>query len=139
MYVLNLLAHGHVTQSLGSERKLTLSQLSLFIAALDTTIVATAVPSISSDLHSAAGYLWIGGAYLLANAAGAPVWGKVSDIWGRKPIMLVAVAIFGGGSIMCALANSMEMLIIARALQGTGGGGLMQLVNIVISDIFSMR
>lgn len=103
------------------------------------TIVATAIPTISADLHSAAGYLWIGGAYLLANAAGAPVWAKVSDIWGRKPILLVAVAIFLGSSIMCALAKSMQMLIIARAIQGTAAGGLLQLVNIVISDIFSMR
>ncbi|KAL8793293.1 MAG: hypothetical protein Q9195_004070 [Heterodermia aff. obscurata] len=113
--------------------------LSLFIAALDTTIVATAIPTISSELHSASGYSWIGGAYLLANAAGAPIWAKISDIWGRKPILLVAVAIFGGGSLMCALSNSMEMLIAARALQGVASGGLMQLVNIVISDIFSMR
>lgn len=103
------------------------------------TIVATAIPTISSELHSASGYLWIGGAYLLANAAGAPVWAKISDIWGRKPILLVAVAMFLGSSIMCALANSMEMLIVARALQGTAGGGLLGLVNIVISDIFSMR
>ena len=101
--------------------------------------MATAIPTISSDLHSASGYLWIGGAYLLATAAGAPVWAKISDIWGRKPILLAAVAMFLGSSIMSALANSMEMLIVARALQGTAGGGLLQLVNIVISDIFSMR
>ena len=101
--------------------------------------MATAIPTIASDLHSTAGYSWIGGAYLLATAAGSPIWATLSDIWGRKPILLVAVAIFGGGSLMCALSNSMEMLIAARALQGVASGGLMQLVNIVISDIFSMR
>lgn len=103
------------------------------------TIVATAIPTISSELHSASGYLWIGGAYLLANATAAPVWAKLSDIWGRKPMLLIAVAIFLGASIICALARSMKVLIIGRALQGTAGGGLFQLVNIVISDIFSMR
>ena len=115
------------------------SKLSLFIAALDMTIVATAIPTISSDLHSASGYLWIGGAYLLANAAGAPVWAKLSDIWGRKPMLLTAVAMFLGSSIICASAQSVKVLIVGRALQGTAGGGLLQLVNIIISDIFSMR
>lgn len=113
--------------------------LSLFIAALDSTIVATAIPTISADLHSAAGYLWIGSAYLLANAAGSPLWAKLSDIWGRKPILLAAVTFFAASSVICALAKNMTMLIVGRALQGTAGGGLLQLVNIVISDIFSMR
>ncbi|KAL8806392.1 MAG: hypothetical protein Q9200_005060 [Gallowayella weberi] len=113
--------------------------LSLFIAALDMTIVATAIPTISSQLNSASGYLWIGSAYLLANAAGAPLWAKLSDIWGRKPILLAAVTMFAGSSVVCAMAKSIKMLIIGRAFQGTAGGGLLQLVNIVISDIFSMR
>ncbi|KAL8880553.1 MAG: hypothetical protein Q9198_002062, partial [Flavoplaca austrocitrina] len=113
--------------------------LSLFISALDTTIVATAIPTISADLHAASGYLWIGGAYILAAAAGAPLWAKLSDIWGRKPILLAAVAWFAGSSILCARAKTIEMLIIGRAFQGTAGGGLIQLVNIVVSDMFSMR
>ncbi|KAL8684422.1 MAG: hypothetical protein Q9224_006359, partial [Gallowayella concinna] len=99
--------------------------LSLFIAALDITIVATAIPTISSELHSASGYLWIGGAYLLANAAGAPLWAKLSDIWGRKPILMAAVTMFAGSSVACAMAKSIEMLIIGRAFQGTTGGGLL--------------
>ena len=114
-------------------------KLSLFIAALDMTIVATAIPTITSDLRSSSGYSWIGGAYLLANAAGAPLWSKFSDIWGRKLIILIAISMFLGSSILCALARSMKILIVGRALQGTAGGGLIQLVNIVISDIFSMR
>ena len=103
------------------------------------TIVATAIPTITSDLRSSSGYSWIGGAYLLANAAGAPLWSKFSDIWGRKLIILIAISMFLGSSILCALAKSMKILIVGRALQGTAGGGLIQLVNIVISDIFSMR
>ncbi|KAL8993488.1 MAG: hypothetical protein Q9169_006307 [Polycauliona sp. 2 TL-2023] len=113
--------------------------LSLFISALDTTIVATAIPTISADLDAASGYLWIGGAYILASAAGAPLWAKLSDIWGRKIILLAAVAWFAASSIICARADTIEVLIIGRAFQGTAGGGLIQLVNIIISDMFSMR
>jgi EmrB/QacA subfamily drug resistance transporter len=111
----------------------------LFVAALDQTIIATSIPTISAALHSASGYIWIGGAYLLANAATGPLWAKCSDIWGRKPALLTAVGIFAIASIIAALSTSMRMLIAARALQGTAGGCLMQLVTITISDLFSMR
>ena len=101
--------------------------------------MATSVPTISAELHSASGYFWIGGAYLLANAAVRPIWARCSDIWGRKPAILVAIALFAGASVMAALSVSMRMLIAARALQGTAGGGLLQLVIITISDLFSIR
>jgi MFS family permease len=90
-------------------------------------------------LHSASGYTWIGGAYLLANASGAMIWAKLSDIWGRKPILLVTVALFFVASIICATAVDMNMLIAGRALQGAAGGGLSQMVSITISDLFSLR
>ena len=80
-----------------------------------------------------------GGAYLLANAAAAPIWAKLSDIWGRKIILLTAVACYFFSSVICAVAISMKMLIIGRAIQGTAGGGLIQMVTITISDLFSMR
>jgi EmrB/QacA subfamily drug resistance transporter len=111
----------------------------LFLAALDTTIVATAVPTIVAEFNSPAGYTWIGSAYTLANAALVPVWGKLSDIWGRKPVLLVAVAVFWVGSLLCALSVNAGMLIAARAIQGGGGGGIVGLVNICISDLFSLR
>ncbi|OQD67222.1 hypothetical protein PENDEC_c041G03868 [Penicillium decumbens] len=113
--------------------------LSMFVAALDQTIMATAIPTIAAKLHSAAGYTWIGGAYLLANAAGGCIWVKLSDIWGRKLILLIAVAWFFLSSIICAVAVNMQMLIAGRALQGIAGGGILQLVTIVISDLFSVR
>ncbi|KNG91297.1 putative efflux pump antibiotic resistance protein [Aspergillus nomiae NRRL 13137] len=113
--------------------------LSLFIAALDQTIVSTSLPTIASRLHSASGYTWVGGAYLLASAAAAPIWAKLSDIWGRKPLLLVAVLWFLLSSIVCAAAVNMKMLIAGRALQGIAGGGLLQLVMIVVSDLFSVR
>ncbi|KAB5572324.1 MFS multidrug transporter-like protein [Coniochaeta sp. 2T2.1] len=113
--------------------------IALFIAALDQTIVSIAIPTITSDLHSASGYVWIGGAYLLAAAATGPTWAKCSDIWGRKPLLLAAVAMFAAPSILAALSSSMTMLIAARALQGVASGGLTQLVSIVIADLFSVR
>ena len=113
--------------------------LSEFIVALDTTIVATAVPVIAHELNSATGYSWIGGAYPIAQAVAAPVWAKLSDIWGRKLLMLSAVALFFISSTVCATATSMRVLIAGRALQGAAGGGVMVLVNVVISDLFSLR
>ncbi|KAH8813029.1 MFS multidrug transporter-like protein [Xylogone sp. PMI_703] len=112
---------------------------SVFLAALDTTIITTALPTISEHFHSTAGYTWIGSAYLLASAASTPSWGKISDIWGRKPILLFAAVVFLLGSTLAATSVSIAMLITARAVQGIGGGGLIVLVNICISDLFSMR
>lgn len=111
----------------------------LFLAALDVTIVATAVPTIVQEFASPVGYTWVGSAYLLANASLVPSWGKLSDIFGRKVMLLVAVAVFWLGSLICALSINMGMLIAARAIQGAGGGGIVVLVNICISDLFSMR
>jgi hypothetical protein len=111
----------------------------LFLAALDVTIVTVAVPTIAQEFHSTAGYTWIGSAYMLATAASAPMWGKISDIWGRKPIMLIAVGVFWVGSLLSAVSVNMAMLIVARAVQGVGGGGIVILVNVCISDLFSMR
>ncbi|CZT52425.1 related to DHA14-like major facilitator efflux transporter (MFS transporter) [Rhynchosporium secalis] len=112
---------------------------SVFLAALDTSIITTALPTISEYFHSNAGYTWIGSAYLLACAASVPSWGKFSDIWGRKPILLVASFVFFVGSLLAAVSVSIGMLIAARAIQGIGGGGLIILVNICITDLFSMR
>jgi hypothetical protein len=79
---------------------------SVFLAALDTSIITTALPTISEHFHSSAGYTWIGSAYLLATAASAPSWGKFSDIWGRKPIMLIASGVFFVGSLLAAGMSS---------------------------------
>lgn len=76
---------------------------------------------------------------MLADAAGTPIWGKISDIWGRKPLLLVAAAIFFFGSALSAAAVNIDMLIAGRAVQGFAGGGLLTLVNICISDLFSLR
>lgn len=94
---------------------------------------------ICADLHSASGYTWVGGAYLLASAATGLIWAKYSDIWGRKPVLLVAVVLFAAASVLAALSTNMAMLIAGRALQGAASGGIVQLVTITISDLFSVR
>lgn len=114
--------------------------MALFLAALDATIITTALPTIAGHFKaSSADYTWIGSAYLLACAASVPLWGKISDIWGRKPIILVANLIFMIGSLIAALSISVKMLIGGRVVQGVGGGGLVILCNICVSDLFSMR
>ena len=113
--------------------------MSLFLSALDTTIITTAVPTIVSDFNAPIGYIWAGSAYLLGNASFVPVWGKISDIFGRKQTLLAAVGIFLLGSLLCALSNSIGMFIAARAIQGVGGGGAIVLPNICVSDLFSMK
>ncbi|KLU92882.1 hypothetical protein MAPG_11827 [Magnaporthiopsis poae ATCC 64411] len=111
----------------------------LFVAALDISIVTVSIPAIALEFQSTVGFTWIGSAYLLANASTAPIWGKISDIWGRKQILLLAVVIFWIGSLLCALSVSMTMLIVSRAVQGMGGGGIIILVNVCIGDLFSPR
>lgn len=77
--------------------------------------------------------------YMLANAAAVPLWGKISDIWGRKRILLLANVAFLVGSLICALAINLPMILVGRSIQGVGGGGIIVLVNICVSDLFSVR
>ncbi|KAJ3834796.1 MFS general substrate transporter [Lentinula raphanica] len=112
---------------------------SIFLAAMDQTIVATALPTIVKDLGGGADYSWVGSAYLLAAASLAPLYGKLSDITGRKPILYGCITIFLIGSALCGAAQTMVWLIVCRAVQGIGGGGIIQLVNITISDIVPLK
>jgi MFS family permease len=111
----------------------------VFVAALDITIISTALPAIAGHFHSAYAYTWIGGAYVLASTATIPSWGKLSDIWGRKPLLLGAVAIFFLGSLICSIGESMPLFLFGRAVQGLGAAGLITLVNICVSDLFALR
>lgn len=113
--------------------------LAVFLAALDVTIVTTALETIVTDLKSPSGYSWIGSAFTLASSASTPLWGKISDIFGRKPLLVAANVIFMIGSLIAALSVSMGMLIAARVIQGIGAGGLLTLVNICISDLFELQ
>ncbi|EIN07242.1 MFS general substrate transporter [Punctularia strigosozonata HHB-11173 SS5] len=113
--------------------------LTTFLAALDQTIVATALPTIVHDLGGGKDYSWVGSAYLLAAATLAPLYGKLSDIVGRKPILYTTIVIFLAFSALCGAAQSMTWLVICRAFQGVGGGGIIQVVQITISDIVSLQ
>lgn len=111
----------------------------VFLAALELTIVSTALPTIAAHFASDSGYTWIGTSFVLAHTASTPPWGKTSDIWGRKPILLVANVIFFAGSLICALVDDLAVFIAGRAIQGLGAAGMQTLVNICISDMFSQR
>ncbi len=109
------------------------------LTALDTTIVATALPAIADDFGSGTAYVWVGSAFLVAASAATANWSKLSDIWGRKTLVRAALASFFFGSVLCGAAGSIDMLIAGRAVQGVGSGGHMTLVNIIIGDLFSLR
>ncbi|KAJ4349328.1 uncharacterized protein N0V89_007942 [Didymosphaeria variabile] len=114
--------------------------LSIFLAALDTVLIPTALPSISRDFHVPDSlYAWTGSAYLLANAASIPLWGKLGDVFGRKPIILLANSVFLLGSILCAVSISAPMLVAGRSVQGLGGGGINVLVYVCVADLFNIR
>jgi EmrB/QacA subfamily drug resistance transporter len=113
--------------------------LAMFLGALDQTIVATALPTIGRHFRDLGDLSWVVTAYLLTGTAVTPLYGKLSDIHGRRAMMLTAIGIFVIGSIACALAPSMTALVFARACQGLGGGGLMALSQTIIADIVSPR
>ncbi|KAG2143358.1 MFS general substrate transporter [Suillus cothurnatus] len=110
----------------------------IFLVALDQTIVATALPTIIAQLGGAKYYSWVGSAYMLVCAALSPLYGKLSDILGRKPVLYGCILMFLIGSALCGAAQSMTWLIISRAVQGIGGG-IFQLVQITISDIVPLQ
>ncbi|OAL02044.1 MFS general substrate transporter [Phaeosphaeriaceae sp. SRC1lsM3a] len=114
--------------------------LSIFLVALDTVLIPTALPTIALSFHVRDYlYAWIGSAYLLANAASVPFWGKLSDIFGRKYVILTANLIFLAGSIICGVSTNATMLIAGRVVQGLGGGGVVVLVHVCVSDLFAIR
>src|SRR3979411_1585401 len=113
--------------------------LTMFLAALDQTIVATALPTIGRQFQDVSNLSWVITAYLLASTAVAPVFGTLSDIYGRRGMIILALGLFIAGSALCALAPNMTALILARGLQGLGGGGIMPIVQTVISDVVSPR
>ncbi|KAJ4361493.1 hypothetical protein N0V95_001830 [Ascochyta clinopodiicola] len=114
--------------------------ISIFLVALDTVLIPTALPTISESFHIPDSlYAWTGSAYLLANASSIPFWGTLADVFGRKPIILVANSIFLAGSVLCAVSVDAVMLVAGRAVQGLGGGGVTVLVYVCVSDLFTIR
>ncbi|MFE6359490.1 DHA2 family efflux MFS transporter permease subunit [Streptomyces sp. NPDC057806] len=113
--------------------------LGMLLAALDQTIVSTALPTIVSDLGGMDHLSWVVTAYLLASTAATPLWGKLGDQYGRKRLFQTAIVIFLVGSALCGMAQDMPQLIAFRALQGVGGGGLMVLSMAIVGDLVSPR
>ena len=112
--------------------------LSIGLVAIDATILATAVPAIVGDLGGFTQFPWLFSVYLLAQAVSVPVYGKVADMLGRKPVMLVGIALFLAGSLMCGLAWSMSSLIVFRVVQGLGAGAVQPMGMTIVGDIYSM-
>ncbi|MFF2044100.1 tetracycline efflux MFS transporter Tcr3 [Kitasatospora sp. NPDC058170] len=113
--------------------------LAVLLAALDQTIVSTALRTIGDQLHGQTVQAWVITGYLVSSTIAMPFYGKLSDIYGRKPLYLAAIVIFIVGSAACAAANSMETLAVARVVQGFGGAGLMSLPTAVIADLAPVR
>jgi EmrB/QacA subfamily drug resistance transporter len=113
--------------------------LAMFLSALEQTIIAPALPTIGFRLGDIENLSWVVGAYLLSATAVTPLFGKLSDIHGRRSILLVAVTVFIVGSVACALAPTLGALIAARALQGVGGGAILPISQAIIADLVSPR
>ena len=113
--------------------------LVLLLASLDQTIVSTALPTIVGDLGGLSKLSWVVTAYLLASTVSGPLYGKLGDLYGRKPLLQAAIVLFLIGSVLCGISQNMTELIVFRALQGLGGGGLIVLTLAVVGDIFSPR
>ena len=111
----------------------------MFLAALDQSIVGTAIRTIADDLNGLSIQAWVTTAYLITSTITTPIYGKLGDLYGRKKLFLFAITLFIIGSAACSFANSMYMLAALRALQGLGAGGLFTLVLAIIGDIVSPR
>src|SRR5438105_15642503 len=115
------------------------TMLAMLLAALDQTIVATALPTIALDLHGIQHYAWVADAYLLTATITVPLYGKLSDMYGRRVLFLVSISIFLAGSALCGLSQSMTQLIAFSALQGLGACGISPLAQPTTGDLFSAR
>ena len=113
--------------------------LGMFLAALDQTVVSTALPTIVGDLHGASHLTWVVTAYLLSSTVSTPLWGKLGDQYGRKFFFQLAIVIFLVGSALSGLSHTMVELIVFRAVQGLGGGGLMVGAQTIVGDVVSPR
>lgn len=108
-----------------------------FLAALEATVVGTAMPTIIASLGGIERYSWVFSAYLLTATVGVPLWGKLSDLYGRKRLYQIGVLTFLGGSVLCGLATSMTQLIVFRAVQGLGAGALVPLGMTIVADVYT--
>ena len=113
--------------------------LATSLVALDSTIIATAVLTIVDDLGGFAQFPWLFSIYLLAQAVTVPIYGKLADTFGRKPVMLWGIGVFALGSLLCGLATSMIALIAFRAIQGIGAGAVQPMSMTIAGDIYTLE
>ena len=113
--------------------------LSLFLASMEGTVVATAMPSIVAQLGGLSIYSWVFSIYMLTSTTSVPIYGKLSDLYGRKLIYIISMILFMAGSLLCAQARSMDQLIFFRAIQGLGAGGVLPLAFIIIGQLFTFE
>src|SRR6266700_640503 len=113
--------------------------LGMSLASLDATIVGTALPSIVGKLGGIALYSWVFSIYLLTSTTTVPIYGKLADIYGRKPLFLFGSGLFLLGSILCGTAQSMEQLIVFRAIQGLGAGAVLPLLLALVAAIYELK
>lgn len=111
--------------------------LAMFMGAVEATIVATAMPAIAADLGGFSSYSWVFSSYLLMNAVTVLIYGKLADIFGRKPVMTFGILVFLLGSVLCGFAESMTFLIIARFIQGFGAGAVLPIATTIVGDIYT--
>jgi EmrB/QacA subfamily drug resistance transporter len=113
--------------------------LAMFLAGLDQTIVATSLSTMARDLNGWALMSWVVSAYLVASTVTTPIYGRLSDLYGRRPVLAISIAVFVGASVLCALSQTMVQLVAARTVQGIGGGGLRSVSQAAIADVIPPR
>lgn len=113
--------------------------LAMFMAAIEVTIVATAMPTIVADLGGFSQFGWVFSVYLLTQAVSVPLYGRLADLWGRKKMLFLGITLFLTGSVLCGFAHNMLWLIVFRAFQGLGAGAIMPLSSTIVADIYSPR
>jgi EmrB/QacA subfamily drug resistance transporter len=113
--------------------------MGLFLSATEQSVIATALPTMAGDLGGASKLAWVVSSYLLSSTIVTPLYGKLSDLFGRKIVYQTAIVSFMGGSLLCGIAQDMNQLVAARAVQGCGGGGLMSLAFVILGDVLSPR
>ncbi|HEU0051611.1 MAG TPA: MDR family MFS transporter [Longimicrobium sp.] len=118
---------------------LTALVLAMFMSAIEATIVATAMPSIAAELGGFSLYSWVFSAFLLTQAVSIPIFGKLADMWGRKPVFIAGVVVFLAGSVLCGLAHTMPLLVAFRFLQGLGAGAVQPITTTLAGDLYTLE
>lgn len=113
--------------------------LAMFMAAIEVTIIATAMPTIIAELGGFSHFGWVFSLYLLTQAVSVPIYGRLADLWGRKSVLFAGTSLFLLGSVLCGFADSMGWLILFRAIQGLGAGAIMPITSTIVADIYSPR